>query len=425
MATYKDAAKKLAAKVFGERSIEDVVRALTPKTPPTHPLPPRLSRMGSSSVEAILDRRKQLVELGCPAGDIKPYMPVGNPMTLRGNIEGYVGDVCVPVGVVGPLRVNGLNANGDFYVPMATTEGALVASYQRGAIVISKSGGAKSLCLTERVIRAPAFVFSDVIEASTFCMWLISHFEEFKEVVKTTSRHGKLEEMRTTLQGNVVYVMLEYFTGDAAGQNMVTFASRAICEKVLRETPVKPRRWYLESNMSGDKKATASSFMYVRGKKVIAEAIIKRKILKRYINITPEQVQHYANVSLMGGVLTGSIGVQGHFANGLTAVFMATGQDVACVAEAAVGTTQMDITDDGDLYMMVQLPNLIVGSVGGGTRLPTQRAALEMMDCYGTGKARKLAEIIAAVVLAGEISLPGAIIAGEFDSAHQKYGRRG
>jgi hydroxymethylglutaryl-CoA reductase (NADPH) len=131
----------------------------------------------------------------------------------------------------------------------------------------------------------------------------------------------------------------------------------------------------------------------------------------------------YYHVSSLGGILTGSIGVQGHFANGLAAVFLATGQDVACVAEAAVGTTQMDVTADGDLYITVQLPNLIVGTVGGGTKLPTQKSALQMMDCYGEGKARKFAEIVAAVVLAGEISLTGAICAGDFDTAHEKYGR--
>jgi len=270
MASYKEAVKQLAAKVFGKRNLDDVVSALTPKSPTIHPLPPRLPRMGSCSVEAILDRRKQLSEVGAYPGEIKPRMPLEDTSVLKGNIEGYVGDVCVPVGVLGPLRVNGLNASGDFYVPLATSEGALVASYQRGATVISKSGGAKCLCLTERVIRAPAFVFVDVIEASHFIMWLFSVFDDLKATVATTSRHAKLEDIKTTLQGNVAYVIFEYTTGDAAGQNMVTFATRAVCENLLSRTPIKPVRWYLESNMSGDTKATASSFMYVRGKKVVA-----------------------------------------------------------------------------------------------------------------------------------------------------------
>lgn len=423
MASYRDAVKKLASRVFGKRNLEDVVSALTPRRPTTYPLPPRLPRMGSSSVPAILDRRKLLGEIGAYPGEIKPRMPIADPSVLKGNIEGYVGDVCVPVGVLGPLRVNGLNAHGDFYVPLATTEGALVASYQRGATVISKSGGAKCLCLTERVVRAPAFVFRDVIEASHFLMWLLSEFDDLKATVATTSRHARLEDIKTTLQGNIAYVMLEYSTGDAAGQNMVTFASRAICEGLLLRSPVKPVRWYLESNMSGDKKATASSFMYVRGKKVVSEVIIDKKLLKRFVGVTPQMMLDYYHVSSLGGILTGSIGVQGHFANGLAAVFLATGQDVACVAEAAVGTTQMDVTADGDLYITVQLPNLIVGTVGGGTKLPTQKSALQMMDCYGEGKARKFAEIVAAVVLAGEISLTGAICAGDFDTAHEKYGR--
>jgi hydroxymethylglutaryl-CoA reductase (NADPH) len=132
----------------------------------------------------------------------------------------------------------------------------------------------------------------------------------------------------------------------------------------------------------------------------------------------------YWQASTVGTIQTGSIGAQGHYANGLAALFIATGQDAACVSEASVGITRMEVTADGGLYAAVTLPNLIVGTVGGGTGLPTQRECLELMDCYGSGKARKFAEICAAVVLSGELSIAAALSVGHFTSAHQKLGRK-
>ena len=329
----------------------------------------------------------------------------------------------IPVGVIGPLRIRGTAANGDFYIPLATTEGALVASCQRGSQAISRAGGASACCLTESVSRAPCFAFDRMVDAGQFLAWVIPQHDRLQEVVTSTSRHCRLLDLRTTVIGKEVYLGFEFTTGDAAGQNMVTIATEALCKAILAGAPVKPRRWYLDGNLSGDKKATMLGFTYARGKKVVADVTIDQRTVRRFLRTDPQEMFRYWQISVLGGVQSGSIGVQGHFANSLAALFIACGQDAACVSEAAVGITRMDVTPQGDLYVAVSLPNLIVGTVGGGTRLPTQRECLAMMDCHGSGKARKLAEICAVTALAGEISIIAAMAAGQFGHAHATWGR--
>ena len=242
-------------------------------------------------------------------------------------------------------------------------------------------------------------------------------------VVGETSSHCHLVDVRSAIAGKELHLIFDYTTGDAAGQNMVTIATEAVCKAILETTPIAPRRWYLDGNLSGDKKATMLAFTYARGKKVLAETVLARELVKRFLHVEPEDMVRYWQVSLMGGIQSGSIGAQGHFANALAAMFIACGQDVACVSEASVGMTRMDLTDDGALYVSVSLPNLIVGTVGGGTRLPTAQECLQMLDCVGGGKARKFAEICGAVALSGEISIIAAMAAGDFGQAHAQYGR--
>jgi hydroxymethylglutaryl-CoA reductase (NADPH) len=205
---------------------------------------------------------------------------------------------------------------------------------------------------------------------------------------------------------------------------MVTICTDEICKYIIASAPIKPEFWFIESNYSGDKKATALTFTNVRGKKVTAEVTLSEKIVKTILRTTPKAMAEYWQSSTIGVIQSGAIGAQGHVANGLCALFMATGQDVACVAEAAVGITRMEVTPENGLYASVTLPGLIVGTVGGGTGLPTQRECLELMDCYGPGKARKFAEICAAVALAGELSIAAALSAGHFTQAHKKFGRK-
>jgi hydroxymethylglutaryl-CoA reductase (NADPH) len=343
---------------------------------------------------------------------------------LEGNIENFVGMSMVPTGVIGPVRVMGTAAHGDFYVPLATSEGALIASYHRGAKATMMAGGVRSVCLSESVQRAPLFRFKDVVDLGSFVVWMLAQGEKMKEIVAQNTRHGKLEDFATNIEGNQLIVTFSYHTGDASGQNMVTICTDAICQWMIANAPVKPITWYIEANFSGDKKATAMSFMHVRGKKVTAEVEIPRSIVDSVLKTTPEKMAQYCQSSTIGTIQTGSIGAQGHYANGLAALFIATGQDAACVSEASVGITRMECTENGDLYASVTLPNLIVGTVGGGTGLPTQRECLELMQCYGAGKARKFAEICAAVILSGELSIAAALSAGHFTSAHQKLGRK-
>ncbi len=343
---------------------------------------------------------------------------------LEGNIENYIGMSMMPIGVIGPLRVVGTAADGDFYVPLATSEGALVASYHRGARACCLAGGATSICLVEGVQRSPLFKFNDITELGQFLIWLLPQMDKFKQITEQTSRFAKLTDIKTNIEGNHLILTFEYHTGDASGQNMVTLCTDAICHYLVENAPVKPLFWFIESNYSGDKKATALSFTTVRGKKVTTEITLPEKIVNDVLKTTPEAMWEYARSSTIGSIQSGAIGAQGHYANGLAAMFLATGQDVACVSEASVGITRMEVTSTGDLYASVTLPNLIVGTVGGGTGLPTQKECLELMECYGAGKARKYAEICGAMVLAGELSIVAALSAGHFSSAHKKFGRK-
>ncbi|HZF99411.1 MAG TPA: hypothetical protein VEY71_00330 [Chitinophagales bacterium] len=343
---------------------------------------------------------------------------------LRGNIENYIGMTQVPTGIIGPLLVHGTQSKGDYFVPMATSEGALVASYNRGAKACRMSGGITSVCLTEAVQRAPLFKFNNLSEAGAFATWVLQQLAAFRDIVSRTSRFAKLDDMKLNMQGNELILVFEYTTGDAAGQNMVTVCTNAICQYIVANTPTSPRYWFIESNYSGDKKATAVSFVNVRGKKVTAEITMPRKVVNDHLRSTPEMIAAYWQSSSVAAVQSGSIGIQGHFANGLTAIFMATGQDVACVSEASVGVTRMEVNEAGDLYATVTLPNMIVGTVGGGTGLPTQRECLRIMTCEGTGKARRFAEICGATVLAGELSIAASIASGDFAKSHMLFGRK-
>jgi hydroxymethylglutaryl-CoA reductase (NADPH) len=304
---------------------------------------------------------------------------------------------------------------------MATTEGSLVASYNRGAHVISLSGGASVMCLTESVSRAPCFIFNNLVEAGLFLSWALTKMDYFAKVAKTTTHHGQLVDIKTTLNGPTCYLTFEYTTGDASGQNMVTIATEAICKIIMAESPVKPRTWYLEGNLSGDKKASMLSFLGVRGKKVVAEAFLSKKIVEKFLHTSPQNIEKFYRASTLGGIQSGVIGMQGHFANALTALFIACGQDVACVSEASIGITDMYVTEAEELHVSVSLPSLTVGTIGGGTHLPTARECLNMMDCYGKGKAQKFAEICTATALAGEISIIASFAAGDFGQAHATY----
>ena len=354
----------------------------------------------------------------------RPTVP-DDPSVLRGNIEQYVGMTQVPTGVIGPLQIDGTAARGSFYVPLATTEGALVASYNRGAKATRLAGGITAATLSESVQRAPTFRFADLGEVGRFLQHLLDERHRFDAIVAGVSRHASLLDVRFEIEGNHVTLVCEYSTGEAAGQNMVTVCTQALCAHLLAGTPVTPTHFFVEGNSSGDKKSRPGSYSRPRGKKVTAECHLPQDVLRDVLQVEPERLLQYWRTAVMGAIQSGTSGMTGHAANALAAIFLACGQDVACVAEGYVGATRVEPSADGaGVYAAVTLPNLVVGTVGGGTRLPTQAACLELLGCTGPGSARRLAEVCAATVLCGELSIASALAAGHFTRAHASLGRR-
>lgn len=339
------------------------------------------------------------------------------------SIENYIGTVKMPVGVAGPLRVHGRHAGGDFHIPLATTEATLVASYNRGARVITAAGGCNAVVLEERMGRSPVFAFRSLNEVAEFIAWVRGEHLALQCAARATTRYGCLVDVAAIAEGNHVYLNLEFTTGDAAGQNMVTFATEAILAHIARCSPVEPRCVFLEANYSGDKKASARVLDRVRGKRVSAEVTIPGALVEDCLNASVDRMIDYWRMAALGGVLSGTVGVQGHFANGLAALYIACGQDAACVAESATGITRFEHADDGALYAAVTLPAVILGTVGGGTRLPSQSVCLDILDLPDENPSRAFAEVCAALVLAGELSIIGAIVEGGFARAHARFAR--
>lgn len=345
-----------------------------------------------------------------------------DPAILPGNVENFIGVVQMPVGIAGPVQINGENADGMFYVPLATTEGTLVASYSRGMRVINECGGVKTTVVEQFMQRAPAFIFSDAREAREFGAWVDENFEAIAAAAESTTSIGKLQHIHQWSVSRVRYLRFNYTTGDAAGQNMVGKATLAACEWIKANYPVQCE-YLLSGNMDTDKKHSHLNMLHSRGKRVIAEIVLKREVLAKIMKVDTHTLARATVLANTGALMAGAAYNGPHSANGIASLFIATGQDEANVVESHAGLLSHELLPNGDLYMAVTLPSLIVATYGGGTGLPTQRECLELMGCYGKGKANKLAEIVAATVLAGDISLGCAVIAGHWVSSHDKYGR--
>ena len=384
----------------------------------------RMPATTDSSSAALLERRRRLREAGYQIDNISGEAPEIEPELVAGSIEGLVGFARVPLGVAGPLRIRGTAAQGEFFVPFATSEATLVASFQHAFNAMNRCGGAAALCGDEQVGRAPCFEFTSLAEAGEFAGWLPSRFAALQETTEKTSRYCRLRIAHTSIVGNTVYVLFEFSTGDAAGQNMVTLSTQAICERLLGEMPHKPRSWLVESMLSGDKRATPVSFRATRGRNVSAEVLLPPKQIQRYWRTDAAKMEQAWRQGTNGAAQIGAVGLQGNVANALAALFIACGQDVACVAEATTALTRVEHTAAGEVYASITLPNLIVGTVGGGTYLPTARECLAMLGCAGSGHARKFAEICAAVALAGELAIVGAMTGGQFASARAVASQR-
>lgn len=345
-----------------------------------------------------------------------------DPAQLRGNIENFVGTLQMPLGIAGPLKINGEAARGDFYVPLATTEGTLVASYSRGMRVISECGGCTTAVTHHAMQRAPVFLLESVIAAKAFTRWLDQNVDAIKSAAETTTRSGRLIDIERYAVGNMLYTRFNYHTGDAAGQNMTGKATQAACQWIVANCPQAPD-YILSGGIDTDKKHSAMNMIRTRGKRVIAEVVIPNALAQRLLGVDTQTLFRARQIANAGSLQAGSAYNGPHSANGIAALFIATGQDEANVAESHAGITYTQLRDNGDYYWSVTLPALICGTYGGGTGLPGQRQCLEMLGCYGAGNADKFAEIVAAVVLAGDISLGSAVLAGDWVSSHEQYGR--
>jgi hydroxymethylglutaryl-CoA reductase (NADPH) len=345
-----------------------------------------------------------------------------DPSIVTGNVEQFIGVAQVPIGIAGPLLVNGEHAQGEFYVPLATAEGTLVASYNRGMKLLREAGGVKATVMDDAMQRAPAFVFDSAREARAFGEWLTEHFDEIREAAEATTRSGRLRDIEQYSASRMLFTRFNYTTGDAAGQNLSGKATQAACDWIVANHP-QVDHYFLESNFATDKKSSQVNMLRTRGKRVVAEATIPGELIEKHMHSTSELLFRARQVSNLGGFMSGVNNNGAHSANGITALFIATGQDVANVAESSAAFVHAELRANGDYYYSVTIPSLIVATYGGGTGLATQRECLELLGCSGKGKVRRLAEIVAATVLCGELSLGSAIVAEEWVAAHDLYGR--
>ena len=374
--------------------------------------------------EEIIKVRQQFVEkyTGKKLEHIQNYS--FDPHILAGNCEHFTGVAQIPIGFAGPIKINGEHATEEYLIPMATTEGTLVASYNRGMKVLNACGGVKCSVVDDAMQRAPVFVMKDARAARDFVIWVKANFQKITEEAEATTSVGKLSYIDDYLASKFAYLRFNYTTGDAAGQNMVGRATFAACSWIIDNYKEhKIEHFYLESNLATDKKASQVNVMHTRGKRVVAEAIIKRDVLNQYMRVDTTTLAYHLGIANVGTILSGANNNGAHSANGITALFIATGQDVANVSESSAGIEYTELTEENDLYISITIPSLIVATYGGGTGLATQRECLELLGCYGKGKVNKLAEIIAGVVLAGELSLASAISSSDWVSSHEQYGR--
>lgn len=388
-------------------------------TPEPLELVPRLKGQGYE--RELVARRRVWVEekTGCRLQHVGSHSISTEEM--RGNIENPVGAAQMPLGVAGPLLVNGSHAKGTFYVPLATTEGALVRSYERGMATLARAGGAAARIHLDENRVSPIFSFDGVGDAYEFARTLGEDFDAIRAAAEATTRHGRLLRLECHPIGRDVLVNFCYHTADAQGMNMIVKATDAACRWIMPRS--RARRFHVFSGYSSEKRAAGVLLAGGKGKRVTAGALLPAEVVGAYLHTSPARLCEMWRQTMLGHVQANAVGYNGHYANGLTAIFIACGQDVANVVNSSVGITNFEITPEGDLYASVTLPSLTVATVGGGTGLGTSRECLEMLGCAGAGRAPKFAEIVAATLLAGELSMGAAIASGEFVAAHEAYGR--
>lgn len=384
---------------------------------------PKIPRHDDDHTRAAAEARRTFVreQTGAELEHVGRYS--FDPSVLPGNVEHFTGVAQVPIGIAGPLPVDGEYARGEFYVPLATTEGTLVASYNRGMKLLRAAGGVRTTVVKESMQRAPVFMFDGAREARAFGDWLAAHESDVRRAAESTTRTGRLVEIERYLTGRFCFTRFDYTTGDAAGQNMTGKATWAACEWI-KANYSQPLDYSLEGNLATDKKHSQINTLHTRGRRVIAEATIADAVMREVMGVGTAALYRRRQVSGGPGAwLAGAINNGAHSANGIAALFIACGQDVANVAESHAAHVYVELADNGDYRYSITIPSLICATYGGGTGLPTQRECLAMLGCDGPGTANKFAEIVAATVVAGELSLGSAIVADEWVSSHDRYGR--
>ncbi|MFT4964466.1 MAG: hydroxymethylglutaryl-CoA reductase (NADPH) [Halobacteriales archaeon] len=349
-----------------------------------------------------------------------------DPANVEANVENAIGATQVPLGVAGPVPVDGGAADGEYYLPMATTEGALIASVNRGLATVRDAGGATTRVTESGMTRAPVFRVTGIAEAETVVEWVDAHEDELRAAAESTTSHGELLGIEPYVVGDSIYLRFAYDTKDAMGMNMVTIATEKAAGVIEAETPASLVA--LSGNLCTDKKPAAINAIEGRGRTVVADVLIPQGVVEDRLDTTADAIlEANTRKNLVGSAKAGSLGFNAQAANVITAVFIATGQDAAQVVEGANAITTVD-ERDGDLYISVSLPSLGIGTVGGGTDLATQAEALDVIGHRGGGEppgsnADALAEVLATGVLAGELSLLTALAARHLASAHESFGR--
>lgn len=342
------------------------------------------------------------------------------------NCENMIGAIQIPVGIAGPLTIESEYTNETVFLPLATTEGALVASINRGCKAITQGGGVTVISKRVGITRAPVFAVKGIIKGQQLIEWVEKNFAEIKTISESTSSHIQLIEIKPWAMGKNVFLRFRFDTQDAMGMNMATIATDKAVAFIEKETDAQCIA--LSGNMCVDKKPSFLNVIEGRGYTISAEIVVTKELVETILKTTPKALYEVAQRKLVyGSVLSGSIGANAQMANVLAAIFLATGQDMAHIAECATGTTTVELQGD-DLYISMYLPDLVVGTVGGGTQLETQKEALAILGIHGgnEGKnAQKLAEIIGGAVLAGELSLLASLAEKTLARAHQRLGRGG
>ncbi|EPZ49931.1 putative hydroxymethylglutaryl-CoA reductase (NADPH) [Bacteriovorax sp. BAL6_X] len=346
-------------------------------------------------------------------------------LNLKGNIESYAGSISIPMGICGPLKINEKGEKEDLYIPIATSEGALVSSITRGALAVSLCGGFKAKVLRKRMYRAPVFTFDDIDHADEFISWLEDNFDTIKSITKKYSNFADLKKIKPVLIGRNVHAKFIYECADASGQNMTTVCTWQSClwiKEELLTSKIKLVEFFLEGNGSSDKKVSVGSAMQTRGTYVTAECVITEKVLKRILKTSSTDLVNLYLRSLPITRLEGMTGYNVNVANAVAAIFASTGQDLACIHESSTAVLNFEKHEKG-LYVSLTLPSLVIGTVGGGTGLGHYKDCLKSIGCSGAGKVERFAKIIAGAALSLELSTMSAICGGQFAYAHDKLGR--